>query len=270
LKSSPIFVGGAGRSGTTLLRVILDSHPNIACGPELKMTRWVIHLWEDFLGYVNLMKPPLETYQLSQEYVNSIFAGVFMSLIENYRKVSGKKRIADKEPDNVYFFQNLAHLFPESPLIHVIRDGRDVVCSLLQMNWVDPTTRKPLDYTQDVNKAAEYWMGAVRVGQETKKHPIAKENYIEVRYEDLVESPEATLKHLFERINEPWDHTVLHYYNKMRDLACESSAEQVSKPLYKNAVSRWERDLKPQDKDIIKHVAGDLLLELGYVKDHDW
>jgi hypothetical protein len=270
LKSPPIFVGGAGRSGTTLLRVILDSHPNIACGPELKMTPWVAHLWEDFIKYVRITNPPVETYRLSQEYINSIFAQVFVMLMENYRKLTGKRRVADKLPNNVYFFQHLSHLFPESPLIHAIRDGRDVVCSLLEMNWVDPATGRPLDYVQDAKKAAEYWVNSVRVGQEAKEHMIARKNYIEVKYEQIIKYPETTLKNLFEMIDEPWDPSVLNYYQQQRDLSGESSEHQVSQPIYKSSLNRWEKDMKSGDKDLVKRVAGDLLIELGYAEDFNW
>lgn len=63
---------------------------------------------------------------------------------------------------------------------------------------------------------------------------------------------------------------MLDYHHYKRELAGESSAEQVSKPLYKTAVGRWVRDLKPSDKEIVKKVAGDLLIRLDYAKDLEW
>ena len=97
-----------------------------------------------------------------------------------------------------------------------------------------------------------------------------RDRYTEVRYEDLVTAPEPTLRDLFAFIDEPWDPVVLNYHEQQRDLADESSADSVTKPLYNSALGRWQRDLKPRDKDAVKATAGDLLIELGYAPDNDW
>jgi hypothetical protein len=88
--------------------------------------------------------------------------------------------------------------------------------------------------------------------------------------EDLIENPETTLRKLFQFIQEPWDPIVLKYYQFKRDLAGESSSHQVSQPLYKTAMNRWIHDLKPSDKEVVKEVAGSLLMELGYAHDFNW
>ena len=53
----------------------------------------------------------------------------------------------EKSPNNVYFFEHLNYMFPDSPLVHVIRDGRDVVCSLLTMDWINPKNGQRLKHT---------------------------------------------------------------------------------------------------------------------------
>lgn len=161
-------------------------------------------------------------------------------------------------------------MFPKSPFVHIIRDGRDVVCSLMTMDWRDPKTGKAFDYTQDVKKAAEYWASAVRIGREAQKDPMIRSNYLEIRYEDLVTDPEKTLKPVFTFIGEPWDPDVLNYYEKKRNLAGESSAYQVSKPLYKKAIGRWVNDLRPSEKNLVKEVIGELLIEIGYAENLNW
>jgi hypothetical protein len=138
------------------------------------------------------------------------------------------------------------------------------------MNWTDLSTGQPTDYTRDVRKAAGYWVQLVRTGQQLKYDPILGPNYMEIRYEDLIVNPEPTLKNLFQFIQEPWDPIVLSYYQFKRDLAGESSAHQVSQPLYKSSMNRWIHDLKSNDKEIVKEVAGNLLIELGYARDFNW
>jgi hypothetical protein len=264
---SPIFVGGAGRSGTTLLRVILDSHHNIACGPELKVIPKLCALWQDLQ---TSFAPPLRQYLLAPKDINDIVGQMILALLEKYRQHSGKMRVAEKSPNNVYFFEHLNHMFPESPLVHVIRDGRDVVCSLLTMNWFNSETRQKLEYTSDARKAAGYWANSVRAGQAAGQKPSVATRYIELRYELLVTDPTPTLRKLFTFLDEPWDPAVLRYHEQGRNLAGESSASQVSRELYTSAVGRWQRDLNPKDKAAIKEVAGDLLIELGYARDNDW
>jgi hypothetical protein len=264
---APIFVGGAGRSGTTLLRVILDSHKHIACGPELKVTPSICGLWYEFqTGF----HPALVEYGLTRDDINRVMGELIMSLLAKYRASNGKPRSAEKSPNNVYYFEHLHMLFPDSPLVHVLRDGRDVVCSLLTMDWVDSRTGAPIDYTRDARKAAEYWVSAVRTGRQAGGK-IGAKHYKELRYEDVVLRPEATLRGLFEFLGEPWDDAILRFHeNTARPLAQESSAEQVSKPLYTSASGRWMTDLKAADKAAVKAVAGELLIELGYAANKDW
>lgn len=265
--NSPIFVGGAGRSGTTLIRVILDSHPNIACGPELKVTPMIAELWH---GFQTAHMPPLKEYLLTPGDINRIFEQMILSLLEKYRAQSGKSRVAEKSPNNVFFFQHLRHIFPDSPMVHVIRDGRDVVCSLLTMNWIDPKTGEPIDYTRDPRKAARYWASAVKTGRKAAGNGSAEPLYMELRYEDIVARPEPTLRGLFSFLDEPWDPAVLDFHSRQRNLAGESSAEQVSRPLYGGSIGRWKENLDPAARQAVKEAAGDLLIELGYAADNDW
>jgi hypothetical protein len=263
----PIFVGGAGRSGTTLMRVILDSHPNIACGPELKVIPRVCQLWHDMQ---TAFMPTLREYSLKRKDLHPIFAHMILALLEKYREQAGKPRIAEKSPNNIFYFEHLHYMFPDSPLIHVIRDGRDVVCSLLQMDWRNPQTGRRLDYTTDPRKAAEYWLRAVRAGQAAKSKPELAGRYLEVRYEELVAKPEEVLRQVFAFVDEPWDPAVLKFHEQRRNLAGESSAAQVSKELYQSSAGRWERDMQPEVKQAVKEAAGELLVQLGYAVDRAW
>jgi protein-tyrosine sulfotransferase len=144
---------------------------------------------------------------------------------------------AEKSPHNIFYFLHLHNLFPQSPLIHVIRDGRDVVASLLTMNWVTPQGER-LGYPQDAGEAAQYWINAVKIGRKAQSaNTTIGRRYYEIRYEDIVDDPLKFLRELFAFIDEPWDAAVLRYYEKDRDLAMESSAGQVRKNYF---VHRWD------------------------------
>jgi len=161
-------------------------------------------------------------------------------------------------------------MFPDSPLVHVIRDGRDVVASLLCMDWKGPDGR-PVAYTRDARAAAGYWVTSVQAGREVAAiDPRLRSRYIEVRYEELVAGPEAQMRRLLDHIGEPWDDAVLRHQDFDRDLAGESSADQVRRPVYTSAIGRWRHDLSESDRATVKSVAGELLVELGYAEDRDW
>ncbi len=94
--------------------------------------------------------------------------------------------------------------------------------------------------------------------------------YIEVRYEDLVTAPEATLRRLFAFLSEDWEAAVLDYHEHARELADESSADAVTRPLSRSAIGRWQRDLAVLDRPPVKEEIGGLLVELGYATDVSW
>ncbi len=267
MNTAPIFVGGAGRSGTTLLRVVLDTHPHIACGPELKLIPSIAAHWENTAKHFQEI---LKSYQLTPAELNRSYQSFIRHLLQPFLDKSGKQRVAEKTPNNVFFFYHLHQMFPQSPLIHCIRDGRDVVCSLLTMNWINPETGKKLPYVENAENAAHYWVRSVAAGRASARNSSVKNRYHEIRYEDVVNEPEATLKELFDFLEEPWDPAVLDFHLTRRDLRAESSAQQVSQELYSYSAGRWTRDLKGEDKDTVKSIAGDLLIELGYAVDQRW
>lgn len=263
----PIFIGGAGRSGTTLLRVMLDSHRSIVCGPEVKMIPDLVRQWaamhRTFGAFLD------QAHDFSIDRLAASYARIIGEILKARGQQANKARVAEKTPHNVLVFPGLYVLFPDSPLVQVIRDGRDVVCSLLGMQWSSAETGEQLEYTTDAGKAAAYWAGCVRSGRSVPRD-LPQAHYHELRYEDLVSRPEETLRALLDFVGEQWDGNVLEHHRFERDLAEESSADQVAQPVYQKAMGRWQRDLGEADKDAVKEAAGDLLIELGYCQDLSW
>lgn len=263
---SPIFIGGAGRSGTTLLRVILDSHSRIACGPELKVIPSVASLWADFH---TLFAPFLLASRIGSGEIDHVFRDFIVGLLEPLRLSESKSRVAEKSPNNVFYFLHLHRIFPDSTFVHIVRDGRDVVASLLTMDWTTPDGA-PIDYTRDARLAARYWAQAVRAGREFARQTAGRSRYFELRYEDLVNRPEPCLMSLFAYLGEPWEPSVLAFHQKRRVLADESSANQVTQPLNNASVGRWKAELNDRDRAAVKDEIGALLIELGYAADWNW
>jgi hypothetical protein len=113
----PIFIVGCQRSGTTLLRLILDSHPNISCGPE---TRFLA----DFARITSPpMWPRMQQYGFPKEYWHRKFAELFDSFQSDYARRRGKNRWADKIPRYALYLEYLDQLFPSCQVVHVIPDG---------------------------------------------------------------------------------------------------------------------------------------------------
>ena len=265
----PIFVGGAGRSGTTLLRLFLDSHPNITCGPEMK---FVPMLCRAFTELDRIHGERLaNNFNLARSDNAKIFGQHIVATMEPYRVASGKPRIAEKTPQNIFQFEILRQVLSDSPLIQVLRDGRDVVRSLLSMNWFNLASGKPLPYTVDIEAAANYWVRSVESGRKLLRQENS--NYFEIRFEDLVERPEFALKQLFDFVGEPWSDAVLDYADADHHLSIEdynSQGEVPVRPVDRTRSGKWREEWSVSETDIVRRVAGDLLVNLGYSDGEDW
>ena len=262
----PIFIGGAGRSGTTLLRVILDSHSRIACGPELKVLPSVAYLWAEFQ---TKYAPFLAESRMDAGDIDRVFRSFIVGLLEPLRRHEGKARVAEKTPNNVFFFAHLHRIFPEATFLHMLRDGRDVVASLLTMDWTTPEGT-PIDYTRDARLAARYWAKAILSAREFARVTAGRSRYREVRYEDLVERPEKVLRALFAYLEEPFEPEVLACSSASALFGDESSAEAVTRPMHRTSVGRWQTQLTGAERAAVKDEIGELLLSLRYCDNLDW
>ncbi len=246
----PIFIGGEGRSGTTLMRVILDSHPNIACGPET-------HLFQDpklaelYQYYLTNWGDRIKKYSdKPEEYLGDCFAQMIACFFTAYAKQKNKPRWADKTPYNILALDFYLRIFRSIKFIHMIRDGRDVVCSLLTMDWGP----------KNMIEAAKSWKSCIETGM---KHR-GRDYYLEMQYEALVDDLEKNIRLVLEFLAEPFDEKLLSYYKMNHDLGGESSSHQVSKPIYSSSIGRWKKELSAKDLDLFYSIAGDTLKDLDY------
>ncbi len=251
-----VFIGGAGRSGTTLLRAMLDAHPRIACGPELKLVPTICALrdqWWSSMGH-DLMAAGLDESKLDAA-VRAFVKTLLESMVEDPSEV----RVAEKTPHNLLHMALLGRIFPRARFVHIVRDGRAVAASLVRQGWMDPATSKPIWYCKDVASGARYWSQVVRsIRQQVSQVPG---RFLEVRYEDLVREPRATMERLLAFLGESWNEGVLSHHDQVRVSTHESSSAAVAQPLTTDAIERWRQELGPDELRAIGQEAGALLLE---------
>ena len=257
---SPVIVGGCQRSGTTLLRVMLDSHPNIACGPETSLLTGGYRP-EKLARRFDITPEAIAMLRQSAK-DHAHFIEEFFSL---YAATRRKPRWAEKTPQNVRHIDYIFAHFPNAKFIHVIRDGRDVVCSvrthprfrIVNGEKVPTNIRRPLA------PCIDNWLRDTAAGMKSRGRP----NYYEVHYEQLVESPEPTLRRLCEFIGEPWDGRMLDYHREpgpSREPTHFITNEAATRPLSRQALHRWRVDLSEDEQRLFYHEAGQRLTEFGY------
>lgn len=249
----PIFLVGCQRSGTTMLRLVLDSHSRISCGPE---TRFLA----DMERIVGVDWQRLSRYGFSKEEWLARMADFFGGFQADYAARRGKVRWADKTPMYALNIPLITAMFPDSQIVHVIRDGRDVAVS----------HRKRFGYKSSLNSARKwprYIHEARRAGAD-----LPPERYYEVRYESLVESTEDTLRELLAWLGEGWEPGLLEYDQKKHDVPAKYTDEakrrrassQTQDAIYRSSVGSFKRGLDPLTRIAFLVFARRTLKDLGY------
>ena len=263
---APIFVGGAPRSGTTLVRAILNAHPDIACGPELRAFPALARLYKETVATVG---PTLEAhYFFNADELKASFRELMASFLEPFHERSGKRFVAEKTPANALYFRELHKLFPESRFIHVVRDPRDVVASLIKMDWRDEKSGERLPITASIKGAALGWRDHVAAAHAARG---AGAPVFDLHYERLVAAPAETIANLFKFLGvPPSDEPLSHHRTFVPDDGeNETSARAVTRPLNADAVGRWRREFSRSQINEIEALAGPLINECGYERAGD-
>ena len=284
----PIVVGSP-RSGTTLLRLMLDSHPELAIPPETGFLRLAPDLegsgdalrarffeavttfpasapaWPDF-GL------PAEEFRRGLQEIEPFTvvegARLFYRL---YAARFGKRRWGDKTPPYALQLPLLADLLPEARFIHLVRDGRDVAVSLRQ-RWFSPG--------HDIEVQAKHWCDYVATA---RRDGPATGRFLEVRFEDLVRGPEAVLLRICRFVELDYHPGMLRYPERTGDRLAEHGAryrpdgavavsreerlrqqEHVGLPPDVEKIGVWRTALSREECLRFEAIAGDWLATYGY------
>ena len=250
----PIFVIGCPRSGTTLLRLMLDSHERLSCGEET-------HFLRDLASTVGDHWPLLETYGFPREYWLQRIRAFYTGFQTDYLERRGKQRWAEKDPTYTLVLPFIHELFPDAQYVHLVRDAYDVVASF----------RDRWGYRSALRVARGEWARYVGAGRDFGQR-LPTQRYHELRYEALVADPEPALRFLLEFLGEPWDPAVLRFHEAPHDATeryTRFTAERRREggdegAVYRSRVGAGRRELDPVLRAVVRRGAGPLLRELGY------
>lgn len=258
--TGPIFIGGAPRSGLTLLRVILDAHPAISCGPDaghIALTMTAAD-FEATLGGLHR-----DHFHLEPEAVRTSFAQAIAAPMEKRAQAQGKRRWADKTAFNILVFEPLAKIFPAAHFIHLVRDGRDLAASLVERQWRAPNGAL-FGQCASAAGAARYWASIITRGLDLERK--LGERILRIRYEDLAAAPEKTLRQLCSFAGEEFAPAILKTEDRRTALAGLEleTADRLQREINMSAVGRWRRDLNAEDAAAIYKAYRPLFEALGY------
>ena len=251
----PIFLVGCQRSGTTMLRLVLDSHSRISCGPETRFLPDLRRIVDERRDWPRLARFGFTRADWLRR-IGEFFGGVHA----DYARERGKARWADKTPMYALSMDFIAEVFPDAQFVHLIRDGRDVVVS----------HRKRFGYFSAV-KCVVKWPRYIRAARAFGA-ALPAGQYHELRYEEAVAEPDKSLRELFEFLGEDWEDGVLEYADRPHDVAGKYTVEADKRraaagtdaAIYSSRVGTYRRELDPFLRVLVRVFSGPMLKELGY------
>jgi hypothetical protein len=275
-----LFIVGCTRSGTTLLRRIVDAHSDIAITRE---THWITQLIEEdgfspdapvtpellsrLRTYRKFTRMGVDESQLDrlvsdEEPVS--YAELVTVIFDLYGRSMGKRLVGDKVPTYVRSIPLLHGLWPSAKFVHLIRDGRDVCSSL--MGWGrDERFAKlfPSAWPEDpLSTMTLLWEQLVRLGREAgAKLPV--EVYYEMRYEALVADPAGECEKLCDFLGVPVDERMLKFHEGRTRDDPGLSAKRAWRPIT-GGLRSWRSEMSGPDLERFEAAGGDLIGELGY------
>jgi hypothetical protein len=264
---SPIFIFGVPRSGTTLLRTVLDSHSAIACGPE---TPWlgghqprsvmelVRFLTEDEHGYCR-------SYGMSREVVLAAARRFVDDILSAYAAARGKRRWAEKTPDNVLYVDFLLELFPEAKILWLTRNGLDVAVSTSDVaehrKGISPFLERNISLAPGAPTVANTPFNALlrwRHWSRLLARSLQQREHLKLSYERLVAEPEATMRQVCEFIAEPFEASMLDYTSRPHDFPgweWGSADVRARGTISRERAGRAQKELSPVQLAVLQPLA---------------
>jgi Sulfotransferase family len=275
-----VFIVGASRSGTTLLRRMLDAHGEVAITRE---THWIVDFLQgdDAVSPEAPVTPELLSRLLREERFTRMgvdtaalermvcgvappsYAEFVTAAFDQHGATHGKRIVGDKVPGYVAEIPMLNRLWPQARFVHMIRDGRDVCLSVLDWQRPGREVTRFSAWTQDpVSVAALWWERRVRLGREAGA-ALAPQLYYELRYEALVADPARECEALCAFLGVPFDQGMLRFHEGRERDDPTLSAKKAWRPVTAG-LRDWRTEMREEDVERFEAATGKLLDELGY------
>lgn len=276
VRKPPVFVLGSQRSGTTMLRLMLNNHPNLAIPHESAfITIYFRRLGEygDLFRTENarrlladvarhplvqrgklisdpeaVLARPIRGYR---DFVEAIFSC--------YAEAQGKSRWGDKTPFYTPDIDIIRNIFPDAKIVHLVRDGRDVVLSQKSVEWM----------SGNLPKLVLDWRWKTTIAH--KVGAVIGDDFLEVRYEDLVCRSEEVLRRICGFLGEAYDPAMLNYSRRAKTVVPSESLkwhQNSIRPPDPQQLHKWKRHLTRAERIVFEQLAGETLDLFGYEREY--
>ena len=269
MTAPPVIVIGVSRSGTTLLKEMLNAHSDVAIPTE---SYFIPQLWDRHkrrldvealladLGRIARVREwgvtPADVRERLPDAPS--FSDVVQAVYRAYAEARGKSRFGDKTPLYMQHLDLLDRVFPGAQYVHLVRDGRNAALSFVSMrrrprfNWSRPRGLADFACAWRLEVTA-----ARRFGRTT-----AAGRYLELRYEDLVAHPEPRLRNVCVFLGLGFEAAMLDYHAAVDPSTLLDHPRLSERPTAD--VRRWRDEMRARDAEVFEAIAGDVLSTFGY------
>lgn len=285
-----VFIVGKGRSGTTLLQTIFDSHPNVIVPFESRLiihlkkkyfhiTNWTTELVnefitdlytdKDFKNFWNvnkeLLRQNINSYPLNSLTFAVICKIVYLSYPSPFPKTN-IRLIGNKKPIYSLFLKEMLQIFPNCKFIHLIRDYRDNIIS----------SKKALGQKNIAISAYRWIMHNEKIENFKSIYP---QKFFTIKYEDLVSNPKKHIPDLCNFLSIPYNEGLYDFHYKTSDLYRKDKNENtlinnvmnklhvnLMNPINTSQVDKWKNEMSIEEMELSDYIAGDFAKRYGYKK----
>ena len=276
---SPIFIVGANRSGTTLLRLLLNAHPRIAIPDELVyldslLAGVPIEAWDqpglstgEYEAFVDdvLHKQcapldELDRDQLKKEILADPpnFRRPYQCALEAWARHHGKERWGEKTPGNLFYADILLDMFPEAQFLYVVRDPRAGVASMQEVSFF------PGDVVFNTLSRRKHDVD----GRALLEQNVPASQRRTVQYEALVRDPESTMREVCIFLDEAFEPQMLRFHEDagqfMRKDARRHHNAAATRPITDDRIDAWKEQLTADQVATVEHICADVMQDFGY------
>lgn len=241
--TAPIVIGGCYRSGTSLVRRLLNAHPRIHCGPEVKFFRdFHGDYVQDPIRHVRFMQTVRS--MLPEDDLLEILGGAFVAMHERAALRAGKPRWADKTPENVVFLDEWARLLGDDWMfLHVVRGPLDTLASIAEAEF-------PVSIPATLDERIDLYVQYTKAGLDFGR--ARPERYVRVVYEELVAEPHATVERTMAALGERLAPEQLAFGDAAHAPGLEDAKVAATETVHDRSAGRWRELLSAADEQLIR------------------